>query len=42
MLTYDTLAFIQEGLVFWVLLALAATLIAVHPEAKASPSESAV
>ena len=40
MLTYDSLAFVQETFVFWVLLALAAMLIAVHPETEASSPEA--
>jgi hypothetical protein len=42
MFTYDTFAFIQETLILWILFALAATLIAVHPETRASPTEPAV
>jgi polysaccharide biosynthesis protein PslJ len=42
MLTYDSLAFVQEAVVLWVLLALAATLVAVHPETEASLPEPAV
>jgi hypothetical protein len=42
MLTYDSLAFIQETFILWVLLALAATLAAVHPENEASSPEPAV
>jgi hypothetical protein len=30
MVTYDSLAFVQEAFVFWTLLALAGTLVAVH------------
>ena len=42
MVTYDSLAFVQETFVFWALVALAATLVAVHPETEAFPSEPAV
>jgi hypothetical protein len=41
MFTYDSLAFIQEAVMLWVFLALAATLIAVQPKPRAS-SEPAV
>jgi hypothetical protein len=43
MLTYDSFAFIQEAAVFWVVLGLGATLIAVHRETEAAlPEELAV
>ncbi len=42
MVTYDSLAFIQEAVILWVVLALAGTLVAVHPETRASSSEPAV
>ena len=42
MLTYDSLAFIQETIVIWVLLALAGALIALHPETGAAPTKRAV
>jgi len=42
MLTYDSLAFVQETVVFWVLLALAAALVAAHPQAEASREKPAV
>jgi O-Antigen ligase len=42
MFTYDSLAFIQEAVILWVLLALAATLVAVHPETRPTSSEPAV
>jgi polysaccharide biosynthesis protein PslJ len=42
MIVYDALAFVQETVVLWVLLALAATLVAVHSETEASPPEPAV
>ena len=42
MFTYDSLAFVQEAVILWVVLALAATLVAVHPETRASSSEPAV
>ena len=32
MTTYDSLAFVQETFVFWTILALSATLIAIHQE----------
>ena len=32
MMTYDSLAFVQETFVFWTILALSATLIAIHQE----------
>jgi hypothetical protein len=41
MLTYDSLAFVQETVVFWVILALSATLIAVSPKHEALDAESA-
>jgi O-antigen ligase len=41
MLTYDSFGFIQAALVFWVLLALGATLVAVHRETEAIPPQSA-
>ena len=34
MLTYDSLAFVQETFVFWTILALGSTLIAAHPETR--------
>jgi hypothetical protein len=40
MLTYDSLSFIQEAIVLWVVLALAATLGAVHAKASESPSST--
>ena len=42
MITYDSLAFVQETFVLWALLALAATLVACHPEPEASTSRRAV
>jgi hypothetical protein len=42
MLTYDSLAFIQETFILWVLLALAATVIAINPEKEAPAAEPAV
>jgi hypothetical protein len=42
MLTYDSLAFVQEAFVFWVLLALAAVLVAVRPETEAFPPKPVV
>jgi hypothetical protein len=42
MLTYDSLAFIQETFVLWVLLALAATVVSVNPEERASAPGAAV
>ncbi len=42
MFTYDSLAFVQEAVILWVILALAATLVAVHPETRASSVEPAV
>jgi hypothetical protein len=41
MLTYDSLAFVQETFVFWTILALGSTLIAAHPATEPAP-ESAV
>jgi len=40
MLTYDSLAFIQETFIFWTILGLGATLIAVHQQTEASGRES--
>jgi O-Antigen ligase len=37
MFTYDSLAFVQETLIFWTLLALSASLIAANPEPKNPP-----
>jgi O-antigen ligase/polysaccharide polymerase Wzy-like membrane protein len=42
MFTYDAFAFVQETLVFWVLLALGATLISVRSETERSIPESTV
>ena len=42
MLTYDSLAFIQEAVMLWVILALAATLVAVQPKSRTSASAPAV
>jgi hypothetical protein len=42
MLTYDSLAFIQEAVIFWVVLALAATLVALQPKTSAPSSEPEV
>jgi hypothetical protein len=42
MFTYDSLAFVQEAVILWVLLALAGSLIAVHSETGDSVSEPAV
>jgi O-antigen ligase len=42
MFTYDSLAFLQETIVFWMLVALAGTLIAVHPETSSHSPESVV
>lgn len=41
MFTYDSLAFIQEAVILWVLLALAATLISVHQTRALSAAEPA-
>jgi len=41
MVTYDSFAYFQETMIFWLLLALAATLVAVHRETEALGSESA-
>jgi hypothetical protein len=41
MLTYDALAFLQETVILWVLLALAGALIAVHPESRVASSTPA-
>ena len=42
MLTYDSLAFIQEAVMLWVILALAATLVAVQPKSRTSAPAPAV
>ena len=42
MTIYDSLAFVQETFVFWTILALGATLIAIHPENDAPARESLV
>jgi hypothetical protein len=42
MLTYDSLAFIQEAVMLWVVLALAAVLIRVNPGDLKLRAESAV
>ncbi len=42
MFTYDSLAFVQETFVFWTIMALGATLVAVHPETEAPARELAV
>jgi hypothetical protein len=42
MLTYDSLAFVQETFVFWTILGLSATLIAVHQETAADGRQSTV
>jgi hypothetical protein len=42
MITYDSFAFIQEAVILWVVLALAAKLVAVHAEKRASSSEPAL
>jgi polysaccharide biosynthesis protein PslJ len=41
MLTYDSLAFIQEAVILWVVLALAAALVAVHPTTEDALTEPA-
>jgi hypothetical protein len=41
MITFDAFAYFQELMVFWVILALAATLVAAHRETEALPRESA-
>jgi O-antigen ligase len=42
MLTYDSLAFVQEAVILWVVLALSASLIAVHPDRRQHASDPAV
>ncbi len=42
MLTYDTFAFVQETVFFWVLLALAAALVELHWKTDASPTQISV
>jgi hypothetical protein len=42
MLTYDSFAFVQEAVLFWVLLALGAALIAIHRQSKDASLEGSI